>query len=188
MDKKVIVISGPSGVGKTTLYKKILKRYTSEMGFSVSATTRPPREGEENGRDYYFLSKDEFKFLMDNGGLLEYENNYGNYYGTLKTEIDRIWSEGKHCFLDLDVKGALNIKRLFPNEAALIFIAPPSMEALTARLLARDSDTNITERIENAEKEMAHRHQYHYTVINSDLAKASEELDRIVRKILFASS
>lgn len=187
MDKKIIVISGPSGAGKTTLYKKILERYSDNLGFSVSATTRPPRPGEEDGLDYHFFTHEDFEALIQEDAFLEYENNYGNSYGTLKTEITRIWDKGQHCFLDLDVKGALNIKRLFPNEAVLIFIAPPSLDELTTRLMTRKSDANIRQRLENAEKEMSQKHRYHYTVVNSELSKAYEDLDRIIRKIIFAN-
>ncbi|MGL5255300.1 MAG: guanylate kinase [Brevinema sp.] len=184
MQKKIFVISGPSGVGKTTLYKNCLKRHQDIFGFSVSATTRPIRCGEVHGVDYYFISKDEFDNLVAENKFLEWENNYGNYYGTLQSEIDRIWKSGCHCFLDLDVKGALNIKNLFPNDSVLIFIEPPSLDALSQRICARGEEKNISNRLQKAEEEISQKHAYDYVIINKDIATAVDELDSVIKKSL----
>lgn len=184
-DKLVIVISGPSGVGKTTLYKQILQRYQDKLDFSISATTRSIRKGEQNGVDYYFLRTEEFQKRIVNNDFLEWENNYGNFYGTLKREVERIWNKGKHCFLDLDVKGGLKIKNIFGDKSVLIFIEPPSLDVLIERLKARGSnDENIIERVQHAQEEISQGHRYHYSIVNKDLDAAFEELDRLIRKIL----
>ncbi|MGL5721097.1 MAG: guanylate kinase [Brevinema sp.] len=181
MQKKIFVISGPSGVGKTTLYKDCLKRHENIFGFSVSATTRPIRKGEVHGVDYYFISKEEFDKLVAENAFLEWENNYGNCYGTLKTEIDRIWKSGRHCFLDLDVKGALNIRDLFPNDSILIFIEPPSLEVLSQRLCSRGEEKNMDFRLQQAQEEISQKHAYDHVIINKDVDVAANELDMVIK-------
>ena len=184
MQKKIFVISGPSGVGKTTLYKDCLKHHQDVFGFSVSATTRAIRKGEVHGVDYYFMSKEEFDRLVAENQFLEWENNYGNYYGTLKSEIDRIWKSNHHCFLDLDVKGALNIKKLFPNDSVLVFIEPPSLGELSKRISIRGEEKNIEYRLQKAEEEISQKHAYDYVIMNKDVGVAVNELDAIIKKSL----
>src|SRR5947208_6210337 len=125
--KGLIVISAPSGAGKTTITKRILDAHRDKLTFSISATTRLPRDGEEHGVDYYFLTKDEFLFRIKQNELIEYEEIFGNYYGTLVSEVERAKAERKSLLFDIDVKGGISIRTRFPNDSLLIFIAPPSI-------------------------------------------------------------
>ncbi|MGL5955167.1 MAG: guanylate kinase [Brevinema sp.] len=184
--KKVIVISGPSGVGKTTMYKKILQEYSSDLSFSISATTRKIRDGESEGKDYYFLSLQEFQRFIDEDQFIEWAEVHHNYYGTLKSEVYRIWKEGRHCLLDLDVQGGLNIQKLFGEWAYLIFILPPSLECLEERLRYRgmNDELSIQQRLANAKKEIAQSVNYDFILKNDDLEKAVSELKKSVELFL----
>jgi guanylate kinase len=179
---KLIVIAAPSGCGKTTIAKAILSKYP-EMLFSVSATTRPMRNGEVNGKDYFFLSRAEFEERLRMGDLVEWEEIYGNYYGTLKSEIDRALQEGAVMMFDVDVKGALSIQRHFPNDSMLIFINPPSFEVLKKRLEDRKTENpeTLQRRLERVPMEMEQGKHFNFQVINDDLQKAINEVDGIVR-------
>jgi guanylate kinase len=179
---KLIVIAAPSGCGKTTIAKAILMKYP-DMLFSVSATTRPMRSGEVNGKDYFFLSKAEFEERLRIGDLVEWEEIYGNYYGTLKSEIDRALQQGYVMMFDVDVKGALSIRRHFPGDSVLIFINPPSFEVLKKRLEDRNTENpeTLTRRLERVPMEMEQGRQFDFQVINDDLQKAINEVDEIVR-------
>lgn len=181
---KLIVISAPSGAGKTTIAQTVLASHPS-MKFSVSATTRPRRENEADGRDYYFLSKDEFRRRVDAGKFVEWEEIYGNYYGTLKAELDRCLAEGTHLLFDIDVKGALSIKRHYP-EALLIFIRPPSIEMLLDRLKGRKTEdaATIVRRMERAPMEMETGMKFDHQVVNDDLGRAIAEVEKIVQTYL----
>lgn len=185
MSGKLIVISGPSGAGKTTLYKRLLKELASRLDFSVSATTRPIRPGEEDGVDYRFIAQEEFEKMIAGGDFVEYATVHGNFYGTPKSEIDRILKSGKNCLLDLDVQGSRSIKKLYP-ESVHIFIMPPSVEELIHRLHSRDTDHGeiLDARIRNAIVEMKYKHEYPLRVVNDDIERAYAELKGIVEKLL----
>lgn len=178
---KLIVISAPSGSGKTTIAREIMKRNPS-LGFSVSATTRPKREGEIDGKDYYFLTEDEFRRRVQAGEFVEWEEVYpGKLYGTLKEEVDRLLRSGHDVLFDIDVKGGLAIKKQYP-EACLIFVRPPSIEVLQQRLAGRkteDSET-IAQRLQRVPMEIELGQQFDYQVINDVLSTAVEEVQRIV--------
>ncbi len=186
---KIIVLNGPSGVGKTTLYKKLLEDFSEELELSVSATTRVPRPGETEGKDYYFLSPEEFRKKADNGDFVEWANVYGYFYGTLKSEIERIVAEGKNVLLDIDIQGGENMKKAFP-ESHLIFILPPSEEELIRRLRERntESEEDFQRRIETAVNEVRFYYEnkslYYDAVENDSLSKAYTKLRTIVEMIL----
>ena len=180
--QKLIVISAPSGCGKTTIAREILKR-RPDIEFSVSATTRPKRSNEIDGVDYFFLTKEEFRKNIEDGALVEWEEIYGNYYGTLKREVDRAVRAGKSMLFDVDVKGALSIKRRYPDDTILIFIRPPSMEVLTERLKNRhtESPETIQRRLERVPMELKQGEQFDVSVVNDDLPQAIARVDDIIR-------
>ena len=176
---KFIVISGPSGVGKGTICSRILKDVNA--WYSVSTTTRSPREGEVDGVNYYFITKDEFKKKIDNGEFLEYNYYNDNYYGTSKkVVIDKI-NDGINVFSEIDVNGAHNIKKIFPD-AVLLYIAPPSIEVLKERLIGRGTESidKINQRLKIAEEELKEIDFYDYVIINDNLDKATEEVKNII--------
>ena len=176
---KFIVISGPSGVGKGTICNKLLNEVNA--WYSVSTTTRAPREGEVNGINYYFVTKDEFLKKIDEGEFLEYNYYNDNYYGTSRKIVLDKMNEGVNVFSEIDVNGARNIKKIFPD-ALLIYIAPPSMETLKERLIGRGTDPieRINERLKIAEEEMKQVGFYDYVVVNDDLEKATNEVREII--------
>ena len=179
MKGKLIVVSGPSGVGKGTIVKTLTKR-REDVVESVSCTTRAPREGEVHGREYYFLSKEEFLRRINENDFLEYDEHFGNYYGTPKSFVREKLKE-KHVILEIDVVGALNAKAAFP-ESILVMIAPPSLEELKRRLTGRGTETleEVKNRIERIEYELSQKEKYDYVVINDDLETAIEELSNII--------
>ncbi|MGI9174987.1 MAG: guanylate kinase [Rhodothermales bacterium] len=182
---KIIVLTAPSGAGKTTIAQRVLEAIP-EIRFSVSATTRPARPHEQDGIDYHFVSPEEFEALIAEGELLEYEEVYpGRFYGTLRAEVDRL-AEEVPVLLDVEVKGALNVKRLFGDNALVLFIRPPSLEALEARLQARGTETSATlrTRLERARKEIAFADRFDATIVNDRLEEAVEETLRAVRSFL----
>ena len=176
---RFIVISGPSGVGKGTICNKLFNELNA--WYSVSTTTREPREGEVDGVNYYFVSKEEFEKKIKDGEFLEYNVYNGNYYGTSKKIVLEKMEEGVNVFSEIDVNGAHNIKKIFPD-ALLIYIAPPSMEALRERLMSRgtESEDMIDERLKIAEKEMQEVDFYDYVVINDVLEVATKEVKDII--------
>lgn len=180
---KLIVVSAPSGGGKTSIVKEILKRHP-EFEFSVSGTTRPKRANEVEGVDYFFLSKKEFERLIQNNELAEYELIYGNYYGTLKREIDRTIRSNKTMLFDVDVKGGLSIKRLYGENAVLIFIEPPSIAVLEHRLRNRKTEDEETfqKRMERVALELEMGTQFDFRVVNDSLPRAIDEVDTIIQK------
>ncbi|MCW9712798.1 guanylate kinase [Aliifodinibius salicampi] len=182
---KVIIIVAPSGAGKTTLAKRLLKEHPS-IRFSVSATTRPPREGEKNGEDYYFLTDEEFKRRIKKGHFLEWETYNGNRYGTLQSEVDKLVESGYFPLLDIEVKGALNVQKIYGSDAISIFIEPPSLEVLKNRLLNRGSETDasIKRRLERAEMEIEYAEDFDYTVTNDDLDTAYAEIQAIIEPFI----
>ncbi len=182
---KLIVVSAPSGAGKTTIVKAILAKYPSLL-FSISATTRPIRSGETEGRDYFFLPREEFERRITAGQLVEWEEIYGNLYGTLKSEVDKALSAGKTMLFDIDVKGAISIKRHYPSDAVLIFVKPPSFEVLRSRLLNRktEDEATIKRRLDRVPMELETGNQFDYQVVNNDLQTAVQEVEQIVAKQL----
>jgi guanylate kinase len=180
---RLIVISAPSGSGKTTIARAIMQKYPGIL-FSVSATTRPPRAGEVDGKDYFFLSKVEFQSRVKAGDLVEWEEIYGNYYGTLKSEVDRALKRGTIMLFDVDVKGALSIKRTYPDDSLLIFIKPPSFEVLKERLLNRktEDEATIRRRLDRVPMELDKGNECDWQVVNDDLQTAINKVDKIIRE------
>ena len=179
---RLIVISAPSGSGKTSIAKEILRKYP-DMLFSISATTRSRRSGEKEGKDYFFLTKEEFAERVKKGDLVEWEEIYGDHYGTLRSEVEKALRSGRVMMFDVDVKGALSIKKNFP-EAVLIFIKPPSVDALKERLVKRKTEDEraLRRRLERASMELEQGKHFDYQVVNEDLRKAIEAVDGIIRK------
>ncbi len=184
---KLIVFSAPSGSGKTTIVHHLLEQKELNLGFSVSATSRPRRAQEEHGRDYYFLSKEAFEKHIKNNDFLEWEEVYkDNYYGTLQAEVERIWKEGKAVIFDIDVVGGLRIKNKYPENTLAIFVQPPSLEVMEQRLRNRKTETEekILERLNKAEKEFKFAVDFDVILINDDLATAKKEAKRLVETFL----
>lgn len=177
----LFVVSAPAGCGKDTILNELFKK-TDTAGYAVSATTRPPREGEIEGVHYHFLTKDVFSFLIESGEVLEYTEYCGNYYGTLKKSVENLLNEGKDAVLKIEVEGALNIKKMFP-EACLVFILPPSWEELERRLRGRGTETEdvIVKRIAQAKVEFESAVNYDYLVVNDKLDVAVDDLLAVFR-------
>jgi guanylate kinase len=182
---KVIVISGPSGVGKTSLYKKVLDALKDKLGFSISVTTRAQRADEKEGADYIFITIEEFKKRADRGEFAEWAEVHGKFYGTPKAEIERILESGRSVLLDLDVQGAMKIRESYPD-AKLIYILPPSFEVLERRLYGRNTDDDETRhtRMQNAVAEMKYVSKYHLRIVNDDFDKALAHLQEAVEKLI----
>ena len=178
---QLIVISAPSGSGKTTIARELMRRHP-DLLFSVSATTRPRRSFETEGTDYFFLTKERFQEYIRENRLVEWEEIYGEYYGTLKSEVDKALREGKAMLFDIDVKGALSIKKHYPQESLLIFIKPPSIEELTERLTKRKTEDpeTINRRLERVPMEMDLVKEFDMCIVNDDLEKAVNSIDKIV--------
>ncbi|MEN8138397.1 MAG: guanylate kinase [Bacteroidota bacterium] len=183
---KLIVFSAPSGSGKTTIVRNLLKRNIG-LEFSISAASREPRVNEVNGKDYHFISLDDFRSKIENDEFLEWEEVYAdNYYGTLKSEVQRIWDEGKHVIFDIDVVGGLNIKKQFPDNTMAIFVQPPSVEELKKRLVGRDTETpeKIAMRVAKAEVEIKYSNKFDYVLYNDVLEVAQDEAEKVVRNFI----
>ena len=183
---KLIVFSAPSGSGKTTLVRHLLAQ-DIPFGFSVSATSRLPRGAEQDGVDYYFLSEAEFREKMAQNAFLEYEEVYsGTFYGTLRSEVERLWADGKHVLFDIDVVGGLNIKKQFPKECLALFVQPPSIEELEKRLRGRetDSEETIQQRLAKATEELAYAPQFDRVIVNDDLETAQQEVRKAIEQFL----
>lgn len=181
-NRKAILFSAPSGSGKTTIIREILKRFDC-FEFSISATSRNPRGGEKDGVDYYFLSPDEFHQRVQNGQFLEWEEVYaGTCYGTLKSEIDRIWDNGHVIIFDVDVNGGRNIKKYFGADALSLFVMPPSVEVLEQRLRSRgtDSEEAITKRLARSAEELKMADQFDVTIVNDILEKAVDQTQQVI--------
>ena len=180
---KLIIISAPSGSGKSTIIGRIMQDESLRLTFSVSATTRPRRGQEMHGVDYYYLTPEEFKQMIKNDELVEYQEVYeGRYYGTPKSEVERITSEGRNVVLDLDVLGGVNVKKMYGDRAISIFIQPPSVEVLRERLIKRGTDSmeDIKNRVDKAEFEISIGPQFDHTVINDDLDTAVNEVHDLI--------
>ena len=183
MSGKMVIISAPSGAGKSTIIKYLMEKDLN-LEFSVSATTREPRGDEKHGREYYFMPVTLFKERIKNGDFIEWQEVYKDqYYGTLKEEIERIHSKGNNVLFDVDVQGGINLKKIFFNKAVSIFIMPPSQRELEKRLLARgtDSQGKIRMRVEKAQAEMRMADQFDHIVINDSLELAEKEVCEIVK-------
>ena len=183
---KLIIFSAPSGSGKTTIVKHLLT-CPFDFEFSISATTRAPRKGEANGRDYYFLSVEDFKEKLAADEFMEWEEVYaGSFYGTLKSEVERIREKGNHVLFDVDVVGGTNIKKYYGEEALAVFVQPPSIEELEKRLIARSTDNHevIAQRVAKAKHELTYAKYFDYILINDDLQTALKEAEEIVKAFL----
>jgi len=184
---KLIVFSAPSGSGKTTIVRLLLKQPELNLDFSISATSRKSRGTEIHGQDYYFISAEEFRNHIKNDDFIEFEEVYtDNYYGTLKTEVERIWSLGKHVIFDIDVVGGLNIKSKFPEQTLAIFVQPPSIEEMERRLRGRktDSEEKIKERVAKASKELSFAKDFDIILVNDDLEIAKTTAIKLVSNFI----
>jgi guanylate kinase len=185
---KVFVITGPSGVGKGTLIKRLLER-VPELALSVSATTRPPREGEEDGVDYHFLTEEEFQDRIEAKDFLEFATYSGNHYGTLNSELQRCLDKGRSVVLEIEVQGATQV-RAAKGDSVQIFIAPPDESVLRERLRGRGTDSAeaIDRRLKTAEQELAQQEDFNHLIVNDDLDQAADELESIVRESIGSNS
>ena len=180
---KLIIISAPSGTGKSTIIGQVMQDANLRLSFSISATTRQPREGEQDGVHYYFMSVEQFQKEIADDAFAEYEQVYeGRYYGTLKREIERINSQGDNVILDVDVKGGINVKKLYGKRAMSIFIAPPNIETLRERLICRGTDSmeEINKRISKAEYELSFAPSFDYYIVNDDLTVAVNSVHQLI--------
>ena len=184
---KLIIITAPSGAGKTTITKHLLKTFPDKLAFSISAATRQKRNYEKDGVDYYFMSVDDFKEKIQHNAFVEWEMVYeGKYYGTLKSEIHRIWKEEKAPLLDIDVKGAVHVQQQHPEISLSIFIEPPSVDELKKRLNTRGTETaeSIATRVSKAAYELSFKEHFDKVIVNYDLEKACKEAEAIVRAFI----
>ena len=187
MKGKLIIFSAPSGAGKTTIVKRLLAKHPDKIAFSISASTREPRGGEIDGKDYYFISNDDFLHKIAKQEFIEFEEVYsGTFYGTLRNEIERIWAEGKSVIFDIDVIGGLRLKSKFPEEALAIFVNPPSLTVLKDRLRGRgtDSEEKLQERFAKAEHELSFADKFDVILNNFELDKACDEAESLVLDFL----
>jgi len=185
--QKIIILTAPSGAGKTSITRYLLAKYPDKLAFSISAATRPARGTERNGADYYFMSVEEFTNKIQHEEFVEWEMVYeGKYYGTLKAELQRIWSEGKTPVLDIDVKGAIHVQQQFPETTLSIFIEPPSVDELRRRLTGRgtESEESLNARVNKAAYEISFKTYFNKVIVNSDLENACAEAEEIVLDFL----
>ncbi len=181
---KILVFSAPSGAGKTTIVRYLLNEFP-ELIFSVSATTRKPRKNEVNGKDYFFIDEKEFLKKIELNQFVEWQKFYDYYYGTLREFVDKNLEKGKYVVLEVDVKGAINIKKQYPD-AVLIYIAPPNLDELKKRLIQRNTETDedFKKRIERAEMELTYKDKFDYIIVNDNLEKAKQTAKEIIKKII----
>ncbi|MDB5190901.1 MAG: guanylate kinase [Segetibacter sp.] len=186
MSGKIIIITAPSGAGKTSITRYLLGKYP-QLQFSVSASTRQARGREQDGVDYYFMSVEDFQHKIQENEFIEWEMVYeGKYYGTLRSELERIWHEGKVPMLDIDVKGAIHVQQQFPDSSLSLFIQPPSVDELRKRLESRGLETpeNINTRVNKAAYELSFRHSFNKVIVNDNLEKACAETEAIVLEFI----
>ncbi len=184
--KKILIITAPSGAGKTSITKYLMEKFPM-LAFSVSAATRQPRGNEKDGTDYYFMSADDFKYKIQHNEFVEWEMVYeGKYYGTLKSELDKVWAEGKVPVLDIDVKGAIHVQQQFNEGTLSLFIEPPSVDELKNRLQGRGTETeeSLAARVNKASYELSFKTYFDKTVVNADLSAACAEAEKIVADFL----
>ena len=185
MDKNtrgvLLVLSGPSGTGKGTVCKVVRDSLGDNLAYSISATTRKPRTGEEHGREYFFFTKEEFESLRDQNGFLEWAQVYDNYYGTPRAFVEEVLASGRDCILEIDPQGALQVRKA-TDEAVLVFIAPPSLEELRSRLTGRGTEApeEVEKRLSCAEAELAYSNQYDYLIVNDEVEKAADKMKAIL--------
>ncbi|MBC3541900.1 guanylate kinase [Rufibacter sediminis] len=188
MQGKIIIFSAPSGAGKTTIVRHLVN-VLPELSFSISACTRDRRgRSEINGKDYYFITPEQFREKVGNDEFVEWEEVYeGAFYGTLKSEIERIWSEGKHAILDVDVKGGLSVKNFYKDRALAVFVKPPSIEELSKRLVARNTDSasSISSRVFKAKFELSFEDQFDEVIVNENLEEAFARAEKLVRDFIY---
>ena len=188
-EHKIIIITAPSGAGKTSITRHLLKTFAGKLAFSISAATRQKREHEKDGVDYHFMSVDEFKEKIQSNSFVEWEMVYeGKYYGTLKSEIHRIWKEDKTPLLDIDVQGAVHLQQEHPERTLSIFIEPPSVDELKKRLVGRGTETpeNLSVRVNKATYELTFKEHFNKVIVNDDLEKACKEAEEIISGFLSA--
>jgi guanylate kinase len=186
MEGKLVIISAPSGAGKTTIVNHLLRKGLN-LEFSVSATTRAPRGKEKNGKEYYFISAEDFREKIRKNEFTEWQEVYKNqFYGTLKSEIERIWADKKHVIFDVDVKGGINLKNIFGDKAISVFIMPPSVKEIEKRLINRATDdrSKIKVRVEKAIEEMKLADNFDHIVTNDNLERAKNEVYEMVKSFL----
>jgi guanylate kinase len=184
---RIVILAAPSGAGKTTIMARLIASMPEKLSFSVSATTRPIRSGEVDGKDYFFITVDEFQQKIEQDGFVEWEMVYeGIYYGTTKDELQRIWGMGKTPLLDIDVYGAMKVKHQYGDQVISIFIEPPSIEALRERLTKRGTDSAeaINKRVAKASEEIAQKKHFDHIVMNDNLEKVTDEVLGLVREFL----
>lgn len=187
LNNKIIIVAAPSGSGKTSVVRHLLKTMPDQLAFSVSATTRLPRQHEKDKVEYYFITVDEFKHKIDEKEFVEWEMVYKDkYYGTLKSELQQIWQQHKTPLLDVDVKGGIHVQQQFPTTSLTLFIEPPSIEELERRLKARGTETpeSLQARINKASYELSFKQQFDRIIMNDDLQRACEEAEEAVRQFL----
>jgi len=187
---KIIIITAPSGAGKTSITRYLLNK-NKQLAFSVSATTREQRSYEKNGTDYYFISTDEFKRKIQQEEFIEWEMVYeGKYYGTLKSELQRIWLNSQTPILDIDVKGAIHVIRQFPDQSLSIFVEPPTIDELKRRLRSRgtETDESLQARVNKASFELSFRHHFNQIIVNDNLENACNLADNVINKFLTANT
>ena len=181
--QKIIILTAPSGAGKTSITRYLLNKYPERLTFSISAATRKPRANERNGTDYYFMSEEEFTNKIQHEEFVEWEMVYeGKYYGTLKSELSRIWYEGRVPVLDIDVKGAIHVQQQYPQTTLSLFIEPPSIEELKRRLTSRgtESEDSLNARVNKAAYELSFKHSFDQVIVNGDLTTACGEAEKLV--------
>jgi guanylate kinase len=182
----MLIFTAPSGAGKTTIVRHLLDTFP-ELSFSISATTRRRRPHELDGYDYHFITKDDFVKKIDTGGFVEWEEVYENlYYGTLHSEVDRLWDAGRHIIFDIEVKGATNIKKAYPEESLVVFVKPPNEEVLFSRLRERNTESadSLAKRIARAAEELTYENNFDYVLLNDDLDTALAEAEQVTRNFL----
>lgn len=184
---KIIILTAPSGAGKTSITRYLLQRFPQQLAFSISAATRKPRGEEKSGVDYYFMSEEEFQEKIRSNAFVEWEMVYeGKYYGTLKAELQRIWAEGKVPVLDIDVKGAIHVQQQFPKTTLSLFIEPPSVDELKRRLMGRgtESPESLQARVSKAAYEISFKHSFSHIIVNARLEQACKEAEALVASFI----